>query len=447
MRVHLTTLGCRLNEAELERWSRDFRARGHELARAPADADLVVVNTCAVTDEAVRKSRKLVRRARRANPAARVIVSGCYTSLDPQRAAAELGIDLLVPNPDKDRLVEIVSRQLGLPALPVVLGEPAEATLFARGRQRAFVKVQDGCRYRCTFCVVTLARGDERSRAIADVVAEVRALRAAGIQEVVLAGVHLGGYGSDLGTDLRALIAAVLADTDMPRVRVGSLEPWDLPPGFWDLFADPRLMPHLHLPLQSGADSVLRRMARRCRAADFRALAGEARAAVPDLNLTTDVIVGFPGETEAEWRATLDFTAEVGFGHVHVFGFSPRPGTKAAALPDPLDEPTRQRRRQELLALADRLKRIALEPLVGRRCPVLVEGDRGSVSVAGMRWEGYTPHFHRVAIVAPPEVDLANRIVDVRLEAAGPDGQHLIGSVVGEAGFMPLADTGPVRPE
>lgn len=425
MRVHLTALGCRLNEAELERWSRDFRARGHELASGPGEADLVVVNTCAVTDEAVRKSRKLVRRARRANPAATLVLSGCYGSLAPQKAAAELGVDLLVANPEKDRLVEIVSRRLALPALPVALGAPAEAALFARGRQRAFVKVQDGCRHRCTFCVVTLARGDERSRPIAEVTGEIRALHAAGVQEVVLTGVHLGGYGSDLGTDLRALIGAVLADTGIARVRLGSLEPWDLPAGFWDLFADGRLMPHLHLPLQSGADSVLRRMARRCRTADFRALVAEARTAVPGINLTTDVIVGFPGETEAEWEATLGFVAEIGFGDVHVFGYSPRQGTKAATLPQPVDEPTRQRRSRELQALVRRLKRDALQDLVGQRCQVLVEGERGTPGAHGVRWEGYTPGYHRVAVAATEGIDLGNRIVGVRIEAVGDDGGHL----------------------
>jgi threonylcarbamoyladenosine tRNA methylthiotransferase MtaB len=388
-----------------------------------------VVNTCAVTDEAVRKSRKLVRRARRANPAAKLVLSGCYGSLDPRNAAAELGVDLLVANPEKDRLVDIVSRRLALPALPVALGAPAEAALFARGRQRAFVKVQDGCRHRCTFCVVTLARGDERSRPIAEVTAEIRALQAAGVQEVVLTGVHLGGYGSDLRTDLRNLIGAVLADTGIARVRLGSLEPWDLPPDFWDLFANGRLMPHLHLPLQSGADPVLRRMARRCRAADFRALVSQARAAAPGINLTTDVIVGFPGETEADWEATLGLVAEIGFGDVHVFGYSPRQGTRAATLPDPVDEPTRQRRSRELQALVRRLRRDALEALVGQRCEVLAEGERGTPGAGGVRWEGYTPGYHRVAVVVPADLDLRNRIVGVRIEAVGADGDHLVGGL------------------
>ena len=348
MRVHLTTLGCRLNEAELERWSRDFQSRGHVLAREPDEADIVVVNTCAVTDEAVRKSRKLVRRAQRANPVAKLVVSGCYASLDPRGAAAELGIDVLVPNVDKDRLVEIVSRELGVPTAPLAALAPDAEPLLARGRQRAFVKVQDGCRHRCTYCVVTLARGEERSRPADEVVAEIDALHARGIQEVVLTGVHLGGYGSDTGSDLRTLVETVLQGTHTPRVRLGSLEPWDLPEGFWGLFAEPRLMPHLHLPLQSGADTVLRRMARRCRTDDFRALADAARAAVPDINLTTDVIVGFPGESEVEWGQTLRFVEAVGFGQIHVFPFSPRPGTKAATLPGQIDEETKRRRNREL---------------------------------------------------------------------------------------------------
>jgi threonylcarbamoyladenosine tRNA methylthiotransferase MtaB len=342
-----------------------------------------------------------------------------------------------VANPEKDRLVEIVSRRLALPALPVALGVPAEAALFARGRQRAFVKVQDGCRHRCTFCVVTLARGDERSRPIAEVTAEIRDLQAAGVQEVVLTGVHLGGYGGDLGTDLRTLIGAILADTGVARVRLGSLEPWDLPPDFWDLFADDRLMPHLHLPLQSGADTVLRRMARRCRTADFQALVSQARATVPGINLTTDVIVGFPGETAAEWEQTLGLVAAVGFGDVHVFGYSPRRGTKAATLPDPVEEPTRQRRSRELQVLARRLKRDALQALVGQRCEVLVEGERGTPCAGGIRWEGYTPGYHRVAVVVPADLDLRNRIVGVRIEAVGDDGGHLAAT---------LTDGGPGRP-
>ena len=191
--------------------------------------------------------------------------------------------------------------------------------MFSRGRQRAFVKVQDGCRYRCTFCIVTVARGEEHSRAIADIVEEINALQQQGIQEAIITGVHLGGYGSDNNSNLLELIKAILAQTTIPRLRLGSLEPWELPDGFFELFKNPRLLPHLHLPLQSGSDSVLKRMARRCKTAEFAEIVATARAEIPYFNITTDIIVGFPGETEAEWRESLAFIAGIGFGHIHIF--------------------------------------------------------------------------------------------------------------------------------
>ena len=330
MQVHLKALGCRLNEAELETWARKFRDRGFTVTTNPERADLVVVNTCAVTDEAVRKSRRLLRRAHRDNPRAKLVVTGCYSSINKEESSTIPGVDLIVDNARKDALPQIVVDTLDLHASPGAATEPGENLLFARGRQRAFIKVQDGCRYRCTYCIVTVARGEERSRPVTEVVDEINRLAAEGIREVVLAGVHLGGYGSDLGTDITHLVSGVLEGTRVPRVRLGSLEPWDIPPGFWDLFENPRLMPHLHLPVQSGADSVLRRMSRRCRTAEFRTLVETARRRVPDLNITTDVIVGFPAETEDEFRQTLDFVDEIGLGNVPIFGFSPRGGTKAA---------------------------------------------------------------------------------------------------------------------
>ncbi|MDX1606078.1 MAG: radical SAM protein, partial [Candidatus Competibacterales bacterium] len=263
MQVHLSALGCRLNEAELEQWAQRVRAAGHAVVTEPEAADLVVLNTCAVTGAAARKSRQAIRRLHRRNPAARLVVSGCQATLEPARTAAELGVDLVVPNPDKDRLVERVSEVLDLPDGSAMAGTGAEA-LFARGRSRAFVKVQDGCRYQCTFCITTVARGAERSRPLAEVVAEVDRLHADGVAEVVLTGVQLGGYRDPGGGDLAALLAALLRETEMPRIRLGSLEPWGLDESFFALFEDPRLMPHLHLPLQSGSDRVLRRMARRC---------------------------------------------------------------------------------------------------------------------------------------------------------------------------------------
>jgi len=421
MRVFLQTLGCRLNEAELEGWSRDCRARGFTVADRAEQADLVIVNTCAVTGESVRKSRQLIRRAQRGNPQAKLVVSGCYASLAPQDAAAELGVDLVVPNTDKDRLISIAAERLDLPVMPETATEPGENALLARGRHRAFIKVQDGCRYRCAFCIVTKARGEERSRTIDDVVDEVRRLHAEGVQEVVLAGVHLGGYGSDNGRDLSTLIQAVLSDTAIPRVRLGSLEPWELPAGFWSLFDEPRLMPHLHLPIQSGADSVLRRMSRRCRTAEYRALVQQARQAVDGFNLTTDIIVGFPGETEDEWRQTLAFAEEMDFGHIHIFAYSPRAGTKAAGMPDPLPRAIKRARSQQLHELAQAGRRKALQRAVGREYEVLVEASGED----GDSWSGYTPNYLR-AEIRDAGGDLENRIVPVRVSGISADGERLL---------------------
>ena len=336
MKVALKSLGCRLNEAELEHWAAGFQADGHQLTTAVDNADLVVVNTCAVTGEAVKKSRQLIRRSQRRNARAKLVVSGCYSSLQPGEIKQLPGIDLVIDNSDKDRLVDIVKQRLAIEAMPVTATEPDETALFSRGRNRAFIKVQDGCRHKCTFCIVTLARGAERSRTTREIVDEINSLHSRQVREAVLTGVHIGGYGRDLGTDLTALIKTVLAETDIPRLRLGSLEPWDIGGSFHELFDNPRFMPHLHLPMQSGSDSVLRRMGRRCKRVHFVKLAEQLRQHVPDLNITTDIIAGFPGETSEEWRQTLDFCREIGFPHIHIFPYSARAGARAALLPGQL---------------------------------------------------------------------------------------------------------------
>jgi len=429
MRIHLKTLGCRLNEAELETWSHEFLQLGHSQTPELSDADLVVVNTCAVTQEAVKKSRKIVHKAQKSNPKAKLVVSGCYASLDPTATRMIEGVDLGIDNHNKDQLVEIIHRELDIHSMPVAAMHPGENPLLNQGRQRAFIKVQDGCRYQCTFCIVTVARGDERSRPIADVVNEINHLTEQGIQEAVLTGVHLGGYGSDLKHDLAGLISAILRNTDLKRLRLGAIEPWDLPADFWTLFDDPRLMPHLHLPLQSGSDSVLKRMARRCKCSEFERLAVAARDQIPDFNLTTDVIVGFPGETEAEWQQTLSFVEQIGFSHLHIFAYSARPGTRAAMLADPVPRNEIRQRSESLHQLGHRLKQDYLAGFIGRQFPILIEGDP---QVAQTKLSGYTPNFLRVT--APPEGDanLTNTIQTLELTTLAEDGEHLIGQLVKE---------------
>lgn len=428
MLVYLQTLGCRLNEAELETWAQAFQKAGHAITQQAQAAHLIVINSCAVTQDAARKSRQLIRRIHRENPSAKLIVSGCYATLNQEEAHALLGVDLVISNKDKDQLVERALSELNLATMPALSTEPAEISLFTRGRQRAFIKVQDGCRYRCTFCIVTVARGAESSRAIQTVVEEINALHQQGIHEVILTGVHLGGYGSDLGNNLSDLIRAILNDTAIPRLRLGSLEPWELPADFFQLFNNPRLMPHLHLPLQSGSDTVLRRMARRCKTEEFAEIVRQLREKIPHFNITTDIIVGFPAETEQEWQDSFSFIEKLGFGHIHIFTYSKRDGTKAATLPEQIHNDVKKQRSQALHDLAQRLKQQFYSENLGAVFPVLWEGYSEPLADGKQRVFGYTPNYLRVACVLAAGVRVENQTLNTRLCALAED--FIIGQLV-----------------
>lgn len=410
MLVHLRTLGCRLNEAELESWAQAFQKAGHEITRKQNDAQLIIVNSCAVTQDAVRKSRQLIRRIHRDNPSAKIVASGCYVTLQADEAAELLGVDLIVSNQDKDRLVEVAMAELDIPSMPAMSTEPAEISLFSRGRQRAFIKVQDGCRYRCTFCIVTVARGEEKSIPIQQIIKDINNFVQQGVKEVILTGVHLGGFGSDINSNLADLIQAILDQTHVPRLRLGSLEPWDLPENFFALFSNPRLMPHLHLPLQSGSDSVLKRMARRCKTEEFSQIAQKARSVVPNINITTDIIVGFPGETEQEWQESFAFIKQIGFGHIHIFTYSTRSGTKAATLPDPVQKSIKKQRSQQLHKLAEQMKQDFLRQNMGQSLEILWEGQKEEVDATTHKVFGYTPNYLRVAVIINNKESLENTI-------------------------------------
>lgn len=433
MKVYLATLGCRLNEAESESWARQLHADGHVVAATPQQAQVIVLNSCAVTTEATRKSRQFVHKLHRLNPSASLVLTGCYAELEPDKAAQLAGVDLVVGNKEKESLVEILSQRVDTHTMPALAMEPESAPPFAAGRTRAFIKVQDGCRNRCTFCIVTIARGEERSRPIAAVVDEINQLSAEGYQEVVLTGVHLGGYGRDLGSNLETLVQAILQDTDIPRLRLSSLEPWDLPEKFFALWQNPRLLPHLHLPLQSGSDATLRRMARRCDTSSYAVLVEAARAAIPDLTLTTDLIVGFPGETEAEWRATVDFVQKIGFAHIHIFSFSPREGTTAARLKDAVPTPVKKQRSREMHALAAHMKTAHLQQALGQTRSVLWEGPGTAVEGTRRRWSGYTDNYLRVETVVPASMHLENKITPATLTTLlGEPSDRILASVEGK---------------
>lgn len=460
MRVFLDQLGCRLNFSENDTLAGRLSAAGHSIVGRPEDAHVIVLNTCAVTAQAARKSRQTARRLHNRNPDARIVITGCFATLAPQESAQLPGVQLVADNQSKEMLHTLLqpwSADFSDPDDLARIQPHGDPFAPARrqeegGRTRAFVKVQDGCHNRCTFCIVTALRGDSRSRPTDQLVREVRKLVENGCREAVLTGVHLGAYGRDLPgsqrTDLKELTAAILARTGIPRLRLSSLEPWELADGFFELWRrwPGRLCPHLHLPLQAGTDAQLRRMARRCTVDSFRKLVADARAAIPDLTITTDLIVGFPGETQADFEEGLRFVAEMRFAHAHIFPFSARAGTAAASFDRQVNKALKKERAQRLRQIVARTGQLERERFVGASRPVLWEGagqpltDRPGPDSAPppgeLLWSGFTDNYLRVTACAPAGLDLGNRIMTVRLQELHGDTLH--GAI--------LPDAGPSRP-
>ena len=412
MKVHLRMVGCRLNQSEIDSMARQFQGMGHEVVERPEDADHFILNTCAVTQEASKTSRKLVREFHRLNPLAETTVTGCYSQIAPNEINVLPGVTRVVSNTDKDELVSLVTGE----PVKVYDSEPLERSLPAGslGRTRAFVKVQDGCDNKCTFCVTTIARGDGRSREIDEVLREVNSLRQLGYQEAVLTGVHLGSFGHDRGQSdgLTQLVNALLRHSDMPRLRLSSLEPWDLAPKFFDLWQEPRLCRHLHLPLQSGCDATLKRMRRNTTQEAFRALMNAARASIPNLRVTTDVIVGFPGETDLEFATSRAFIEEMGFDGLHVFRYSRRPGTPASRMNNQVSNQRKRSRSAELLTMSEQMEKNFAASLADSQQYVLWE-QITAATPEGFVHTGYTDNYMRVKAVHP--LDLSNRICATRL--------------------------------
>lgn len=413
MRIYMDFLGCRLNEAEQASWHRQFSHRGHTVVNRPEDAQVMALNTCAVTAEAGRKSRRALRRLSKVNPQAKLVATGCYATLEPQKLIGDVGVDLIVPNGDKDQMVGQILTAYDDGDMPQLSTVPSAQPAFAQTRTRAFVKVQDGCRNRCSFCIVTVARGAERSRKIADVVAEVNHLVDLGYKEVVITGVHLGGYGSDINTSLDRLLSALLEKTTVPRIRLGSIEPWNFSHDFFSLFSSPRFCPHLHLPLQSGSDTILKRMIRRCTVQGYREIVDSALAADPSFHISTDIIVGFPGETEKEFAETLNTIDQIPFGDMHLFRYSPRQGTAATRLPNHVSTDVKRHRNKILHEVAAKKKKDFQHRLVGEVTSVLWERDAERLEDGSLLWRGYTDNYIKVHTIS--DVSLFNQITQAKL--------------------------------
>lgn len=420
-RVHLRTLGCRLNQGEIDSMARQFSAQGFEIVDQPETADRIIINTCAVTEDAVRSSRQLIRQLNRANEAAKITVTGCFAQIEPESISVLPGVTQVVDNLSKDSLVQLVTGRAPEPydAEPLLRSSPAWMH-----RTRAFLKVQDGCDNACTFCVTTIARGAGRSRSLAEILSEVQLLLSMGYQEIVLTGVHLGSYGHDRGErdGLWRLVRKLLDETDAPRVRLSSLEPWDLDPSFFDLWQDQRLCPHLHLPLQSGCDTTLRRMLRRTSQREFSALVNAARERIADLSLTTDIIVGFPGETDEEFEISHSFVESMDFAGLHVFRYSRRPGTAAARMRGHVSEDVKKARSAAMIAHSDSQEHQHHARFVGREMEVLWENVAGATQ-DGFINVGYTRNYLRVMCVHPRP--LTNLCTPARLIAYNPAHRQL----------------------
>ncbi len=421
MKVFLDSIGCRLNQSEIETMARQFRAAGHEIVAEAGEADLSVVNTCSVTAAAAADSRSKLRSAARSGTG-EVVATGCWATLVPQHALDLPGVTRVVANDRKDFLVsEILNFEPASFDIEPLSRIPLPGL---RQRTRAFIKVQDGCDNACTFCVTTIARGPGRSRPIPEVLADIRSALDGDTKEVVLTGVHLGSWGQEWGMRLSALVEAILSETDVPRLRLSSLEPWDLSPEFFALWENPRLMPHLHLPLQSGSDTVLRRMARKTTRESFRQLAAAAREVMPEVALTTDVIAGFPGETEAEFAETLAFIGEMDFAGGHVFTYSSRQGTPAARMKNHLPKELRKQRNAVLRQAFAEMGEAYRRKFLGRKLAVLWEAC-AQVNDQGWQMEGLSGNYIRVTATAPgPRWNVVDEV-----ELTGVNGDGLVGSI------------------
>jgi threonylcarbamoyladenosine tRNA methylthiotransferase MtaB len=410
MRIFLDTIGCRLNQSEIEHYARQFRVAGHSLVESPEFADLVVINTCAVTAAAVSDSRQKIRQAARQS-AGQIIATGCWSSLNPESVVKIPGVTHVVDNKEKNNLV---SNLLHIPTrvfdLEFVERQPIPG---ARKRTRAFIKAQDGCDNRCTFCVTTIARGPGKSRVIPEVLSDVRSAVAGGSKEIVLTGVHLGSWGSDLSPDLhlRHLVQAILNETDVPRIRLSSLEPWDLDASFFELWQDERLCRHLHLPLQSGSSAILRRMARKITPDSYAKLISTARASIPDLSITTDVIVGFPGESTDDFEESLLFIESMNFAGGHVFSYSARPGTAASDMKDQILDLERKQRNAIVRSVLEQSAYAYKASFLQKELPVLWEKAE---KITPGEWElsGLTGNYLRVS--ARSKKFLWNKITPTR---------------------------------
>ena len=421
------TLGCKVNQYDTEAMLELFQQAGYSAVSMDNAADVYLLNTCTVTGTGDRKSLQLARRIKREHPDSLLILCGCLAQKRKESLLVETGADLVLGTQFRGQVVSLLNRvrQEGHPlcvAAPLPSRMPFEALNISRveGHTRAAVKIQEGCSNRCTYCIIPSVRGPIRSRPLNDLTDEILRLRDAGFTEIVLTGIHLASYGSDRPSGKRIslldAIQAVHAVEGIQRIRLGSLEPVVSTEDFCQSLKEmPKVCPQFHLALQSGSDTVLERMKRRYHTDQYLSAVERIRAAFPRAALTTDILTGFPGETEAEYEETRNMILRVGYARIHVFPYSPREGTPAASFPGQLTRAEKERRTRELISLGEEVSRRYLETWIGQSSSLLPEEQ-----VDG-RWEGYTPEYIRVTL--PPEARAQSGVLlPVRLTSLLPGG-------------------------
>lgn len=426
-RVNFHTLGCKLNYSESSTLARQFVEGGFVRVAANAEADICIINSCSVTEHADKKCRNLIRKLHRRNPEALIAVTGCYAQLKPHEIAQIEGVDIVLSNNDKGDLYQRVVELVGKGAAQVYSCEVEQLTRFfaafsSGDRTRAYLKVQDGCDYKCAYCTIHYARGSSRNLPIATLVKEAEEIARGGQKEIVITGINTGDFGRTTGESFLDLIKALDRVEGIERYRISSIEPNLLTDEIIAFCASsPKFQPHFHIPIQSGSDRILAAMRRRYTTARFRERIEAVRRAMPDAFIGIDVIVGFPGETEEDFRATYDFLAAIAPAFLHIFPFSERPNTPAVEMPNKVQPAIATRRVAELEALCRRLHRDFCAQDVGKEVDVLFES-----TMKGGWMLGFTGAYRRVKV--PYDRSRINTICRVKVTSID-ESDDLIGEI------------------
>lgn len=433
-KIAFYTLGCKVNQADTASMENLFLRSGHQLVSFDGEADVYIINTCVVTNTGQRKSRQTIHRAIRKNPNALIVVTGCYPQTAAEEVKAIAGVDMIIGNQDRAQIVQLVEERLAhrqtdtLDAVHKLTASTAFEEMAAgdiTDKTRAFLKIQEGCNQFCTYCIIPYARGPLRSRSLESIRTETQRLINAGFKEIVLIGIHLGCYGKENpnGPTLYDAVKTVLDVPGVQRLRLGSLESVEVEPRLLTLMQeDARFCRHLHLPLQSGCDKTLQAMHRPYTTAKFKTLLADIKTRVPDIAITTDVIAGFPGETEADFETTCKFAESCGFSKMHIFPFSARKGTPAEKFAGAVTEAVKKERADILGRIDETMHKAFLQAMVGQNAEVLFEQPAGEDY-----FEGLTGNYQRVFVKSGGR-NLGGEILPVKITAF--DGEKLLGEII-----------------